>query len=371
MSITLGLRWYLHGSRDFEVNPDMIVLLDGVALGGNLRYAAKAAELSYRHAWGLLKHWEQNVGEPLVSMTKGRGAVLTPAGEALRQTWHKTAERLHSQLEDAAHHAELALANLLHAAPAAPLRICASHGFGIARLRDLLREKGAGKELEVRFLGSEASLQHYAQGDCDLAGFHLPLGDLGKRLLERFQPWLNPKRDVLLAVETRELGFMSRPDVVCTRIEDLARLKLRFINRQAAAGSRLIFDLLLKDAALKPAQINGYHNEEYTHSAVATMIASNGADVGFGARAAAEQFHLRFTPVVTERYFLILRRDALMTDAIVALRRILAGRAYQRQLTQTPGCDARHAGELLELKALTALFSATSKRPAKTARAGG
>ena len=64
-------------------------------------------------------------------------------------------------------------------------------------------------------------------------------------------------------------------------VKDIHKKKLRFINRQANSGSRLLFDTLLADHGINDSEINGYEQLEFTHDAVAAMIASDAADVGF------------------------------------------------------------------------------------------
>ncbi len=366
MEIQLSLRWQLAGKPPEELPADLIKLLDGIARGGKLVYAAEAAQLSYRHAWGVIKHWEGRLGVMLVNLEQGRGAGLTPAGEALRDLWAKTAERTAAVLTDAAAHASHQLTALTHTADHSNFRIAASHSFGVSTLAELLRR--AGVLLELQFVGSEESLKRYAAGACEVAGFHLPLGKHGKTLWSRFQPYLDARRDILVLVETRELGFMADPRHARIGIEDLAGSKLRFQNRQAGAGSRLVFDLLLEEAGLKSTAITGYHNEEYTHVAVAAMIASGEADVGFGARAAAVKFGLAFWPEVTEKYLLVVAREALDSSPLVALPHLLAGRAYQRELKQVPGCDARGAGRRIEFKGLSGILGVTGEKRRRTAR---
>jgi len=53
------------------------------------------------------------------------------------------------------------------------LRINASHGFAVAKLRDLLlSEEGLG--VDIRYVASQSALVSLAQEGCDLAGMHLP-----------------------------------------------------------------------------------------------------------------------------------------------------------------------------------------------------
>ena len=77
---------------------------------------------------------------------------------------------------------------------------------------------------------------------------------------------------------------------------DLARKRLRFVNRQSGSGTRLLIDRLLADEGVDPAALVGYCDEEFTHPAVAATVASGAADAGFGLRAAAAEYGLAFVP---------------------------------------------------------------------------
>lgn len=363
MQIELGLRWHLKGKDREELPPELIALLDGIVTGGNLRHAARVARLSYRHAWGLVKHWEKFFEHALVALERGRGATLTEAGEALRETWHKSLERLQPALGDAANFAARGLEPLTRTHEEGSLTVVASHGFGLSTLCDLLRAEAVNVDLQL--LGSEQSLARYAHGECKLAGFHLPEGDLGARLWQRFMPLLDARRDVLLLVETRELGFISRRDNPVGGIRDIARRKLRFLNRQAGAGSRLVFDLLLADAGLKPSAIHGYHHEEYTHLAVAAVVAAGEADCAFGVRGAAERFGLAFQREVNEQYLLVLPREAMHRKPYSLLKRLLSSQAYKQTLGATAGSEARGSGRLIELKQIPTLLRLPARRAAR------
>jgi molybdate-binding protein len=113
-------------------------------------------------------------------------------------------------------------------------------------------------------------------------------------------------------------------------LRDIAKRRLRFVNRQSGAGSRLFFDLLLADAGLKPSSIQGDHNEEYTHLAVAAMVAAGEADVGFGARAATKRFGLQFHREVREKYLLAVPREDLHRKPCALLQHVLGSTVVKR-----------------------------------------
>ena len=87
-------------------------------------------------------------------------------------------------------------------------------------------------------------------------------------------------------------------------LADVARLRLRFVNRERGSGTRLLFDALLASQRLKPSEIVGYDREEFTHMATAATVRAGMADVAFGIEAAARAHQLAFVGLVTERYHL-------------------------------------------------------------------
>jgi molybdate transport system regulatory protein len=69
---------------DGRIGPGKIELLEQVAAFGSISAAARAMEMSYKHAWDLIEEMNQLFGKPLVSaQTGGRhggGAQLTQLG---------------------------------------------------------------------------------------------------------------------------------------------------------------------------------------------------------------------------------------------------------------------------------------------------
>jgi molybdate transport system regulatory protein len=69
------------------LGPGKIELLEHIASGGSLAWAAAELEMSYRRAWALLEELERAFGEPIAVRTKGGvsggGAELTPFARRL------------------------------------------------------------------------------------------------------------------------------------------------------------------------------------------------------------------------------------------------------------------------------------------------
>jgi len=131
-----------------------------------------------------------------------------------------------------------------------------------------------------------------------------------------------------------------------SNLNSLSRRSVRFVNRQPESGTRTIFDELLKQEGLSKSSISGYLDEEFTHIAVAAMVASGAVDAGFGIKAAANKFGLNFIPVVTETYVLAIDRQIPMA-IITELKRILKSRKFKTRVNTMPGYNVKQAGEEL------------------------
>ena len=59
MKIDLDLAWSIElGGQRFVIEPLLFRLIEAVDQGGHLKFAASAAGVSYRHAWGLMRTWK-------------------------------------------------------------------------------------------------------------------------------------------------------------------------------------------------------------------------------------------------------------------------------------------------------------------------
>lgn len=307
-ALTLDLTWTLVlGEERVTIEPVLFALLEGVREGGHLNHAARAAGVSYRHAWGLMRAWETRLETPLILLERGRGASLTPVGTALLAARTTVRADLAPVLERAASAAARSLAGTLRPAPRA-VRVASSHGESMAALAE---ELGAARwNVTLETTGSERALRRYQRGDADVAGFHLPLGELGRTVSQVLLALLDDDRDHVFLLERRVLGLMSRPDLPVQSLDALPDSGLRLINRQPGSGTRLVLDGLLGAKGIAPGAIEGYRREEHTHTAVAAIVASGAADAGLGIAGAAAQFGLSFTPLVQERFYVCLRRGA-------------------------------------------------------------
>jgi molybdate-binding protein len=160
--------------------------------------------------------------------------------------------------------------------------------------------------------------------------------------------WLDPDQHSLVHIAGREQGlFIARGNPLgITGLADLTRREVRFVNRQAGSGTRMLLEMMLGAEGIAPDTVNGFNSAEFTHSAVAAYIASGMADVGIGVRTAAERFKLDFIPLTRERYFFAMRNDAQGEPLMRQLFGVLQHADYHRMVNALPGYDAAQTGAI-------------------------
>jgi molybdate-binding protein len=132
-------------------------------------------------------------------------------------------------------------------------------------------------------------------------------------------------------------------------LADLPRAGVRMVNRQIGSGSRIEFDQLLSGAGIDTGAIEGYLSEEFTHLAVAATVAGGKADAGYGIRAAAAQYELDYIPLLTERYYLACRRNALRQPALAELLEVLRSEDFRKIIAGLPGYGDAITGKIFDV----------------------
>lgn len=317
----------------------LLALLKAIHDSGSIAQAARGVGLSYRYAWGLLRDAEALFGQPLLSTSRGRGTILTVLAKKLVWADRRIVARLAPTLESLASE----LATDLVTEPET-LRIDASHGFAIAALTTLMQERDM--PVTLRYRNATEAVAALARGECHVAGFHVPCGVHERQTAAWYQRRLDPASHRLIHLAGREQGLFVAPGNPrqIRALADLTRPGIRFVNRQAGSGTRMLLEMLLNQYGIAADRIQGYNNAEFTHSAVAAYIASGMADVGLGLRTAATRFGLDFIPLLRERYFFAVRADMLETPLMQQLLGILRDPGYHRIVAALPGYDATGTG---------------------------
>lgn len=324
----------------------LLALLRSIEETGSIARAAQVVGLSYRYAWGLLREAEALFGHGLMQTGRGRGTRLSPLAEKLIWADRRVSARLSPTLESLASELETELGKTVGDSPQA-IRLDASHGFAVAAFLKLATESGLS--IDLRYRNSTDAVAALSRSESDLAGFHVPLGEFEAQSADRFSKWLDPKSHRLIHLAVRTQGLFVNPGnpLGIRGLDDLVRPEVRFVNRQAGSGTRLLLELMLPSLGIAPAQVNGYENTEFTHSAVAAFIASGMADVGFGVQTAAERFKLDFIPLARERYFFAVGTEALEQPQMRRMLDVVNTDVFRTMVQHLAGYDASDTGTLL------------------------
>ncbi|WP_407529265.1 substrate-binding domain-containing protein [Methylobacterium oryzisoli] len=276
---------------------ETLAVLRAIAVTSSVQGAAADLGLSYRAVWERVRVLEASVGQQLVRKTRGHGSTLTATGAALCEALTGASAGLAMPLAREGRALQARLADLL--ATPHRLTVAASHD---PLLMEVFSEWGEG---DLAVVGSREAVTRLVEGRADAAGFHC-----GTLTLEAAGPPFSdlvpdPAFRLHLLFE-REQGLLvaAGNPLDLRTVDDLRATRARFVNRQIGSGTRLWFDRLLAEAGIAADAIVGYGLEEFTHQAVAAVIASGAADAGLGARAAAERFGLDFLSVGWEAYYL-------------------------------------------------------------------
>jgi putative molybdopterin biosynthesis protein len=209
-----------------------------------------------------------------------------------------------------------------------------------------------GRRLVSANVGSLGGLMALRRGEAHFAGSHLLDPESGEYNLSYIAQYLPDVQVRVVALVGREQGLIvqqGNPKAI-HRLEDLINPEIQFVNRQRGAGTRILLDYHLSKNGFEGCQISGYHQEEFTHLAVAAAVASGRADCGLGIAAAAQALDLDFVPLFNERYDLIIPQVYFEHALLAPLWNLFTNHEFKKMVSSLPGYDisvmGRNIGEL-------------------------
>jgi putative molybdopterin biosynthesis protein len=231
---------------------------------------------------------------------------------------------------------------------------------------DLIAQFLAGhdRRLASANVGSQGGLVALRRGEAHLAGSHLldpETGEYNISYIRRYLPDVKVKVVTLVGREQgllvqrgnpkhiKSLGDLSRPGVESARptVSAGEAERVRFVNRQRGAGTRVLLDYQLNLLGVETDSIIGYDQEEYTHLGVAAAVASGRADCGLGIAAAAKALELDFVPLYQERYDLVIPKEYAESDLLMPLFAVLENQDFRAAVAALPGYDVSQMGNLV------------------------
>lgn len=222
-----------------------------------------------------------------------------------------------------------------------------SHDLTLDLMAQFLAEHD--RRLASANVGSQGGLIALRRAEAHIAGSHLldtESGEYNISYIRQYMPNIPVK---VVALVGREQGLIIRrgnPKGIKS-LEDLAQLKVQFVNRQRGAGTRVLLDYHLNLMAIPPISIVGYSQEEYTHLGVAAAVASGRADCGLGIAAAAQALDLDFIPLFDERYDLVIPKAHAGSDLLAPLFGLLDDSDFRKAVSQLMGYDVSVMGTII------------------------
>jgi putative molybdopterin biosynthesis protein len=220
-----------------------------------------------------------------------------------------------------------------------------SHDPVLDLAASLLRARDPLLTLVSAPVGSLGGLVALREGLCHVAGCHLLDPASGEYTL----PWIErvlPGRDVdVVRLVHRDQGLIVAPGnpLGLRGLEDLERV--RYVNRQRGAGTRVLLDHELGRLGLDVEAIDGYTREEPTHLAVAAAVAAGRVDTGLGVMSAARAFGLDFVPVAREPFDLVM---APGEPAVAPLLALLADPGFKAAVEDLGGYSTAETGAVIQ-----------------------
>lgn len=222
-----------------------------------------------------------------------------------------------------------------------------SHDMIMDVISDMMAADYQNMYLSSTHVGSMGGLMALQRGETTIAPTHL-LNEADGRYNEAVLKQLfGPGRIALIKGVDRIQGIMVKKGnpLGIRGVEDLKRV--RYVNRQRGAGTRVLLDYRLKQAGIRPEEIDGYDKEAATHMAVAALVASEEIDAGMGIKPAADAMGLDFIEVGVEEYDFAIDRQNLQLPQVQAFLEILSSEVFHEKLAELGGYGWHQAGDII------------------------
>lgn len=223
-----------------------------------------------------------------------------------------------------------------------------SHDLSMDVLHSLLRKKNPERFLVSSHVGSMGGILAIQKGEAHIAGVHLFDEESGEYNQSYVEKYMKDKEVVLVQLVYRQQGlFVKKGNPLgISSVRDLVQPGITYINRQRGAGTRLLFDYLLKQEAVDRDGIYGYSREAVSHLSVAAAVAGGTADVGLGIYSAAAAMDLDFIPVAEERYDLLMSQAFYHSSQGKELLACIRSEEFASEMEALGGYSCRDSGKV-------------------------
>lgn len=214
-----------------------------------------------------------------------------------------------------------------------------SHDMTIDLLSSQLKRERTDMKIVSSHVGSMAGVMAIRKGEAHVAGIHLLDPETKEYNVSYVKKLLGGQEVVLYPFLKRTQGWIvpQGNPLGVKGVTDLAESQADYANRQKGAGTRILFDLLLKEQGLSPEQINGYDREMFSHLSVAAEVKGNERAVGLGIYPAAKAMNLEFLPVADESYDLLMTKAFFESEQGRWLQAVIQSEAFKAEVDKIGG----------------------------------
>jgi putative molybdopterin biosynthesis protein len=213
---------------------------------------------------------------------------------------------------------------------------------------NLIQIKYPSRRLSSSHVGSMGGIMAIKRSEAHLAGIHLLDETTGTYNTSYIQKYLGDQKVAQIKCVKRLQGLMVAPGnpKKIQSLNDIREGRIRYVNRQKGSGTRILLDYLLKQNRISSEPIEGYGREEFTHLAVAALVAADSADTGLGVYAASKVYHLDFIPICEEEYDFIVPEDYLEMEGVQCFIKILQSVEFRNALEKLGGYVMNDTGKV-------------------------
>jgi putative molybdopterin biosynthesis protein len=213
-----------------------------------------------------------------------------------------------------------------------------------------LEHHPAGVRAYRQNLGSFAGLLALYQDRADLAAIHLWDSDSNSYNIPYVRRLLPGIPAVVIHLGCRMQGFYvarGNPKNI-KQWEDLVQPGIRFVNREAGSGTRVLIDEQFRILGINRQMVKGYENLEFSSLAVASAVSRGIVDVGVGSVKASLQVRdIDFIPLRRERYELVIKKEDINRAPFQVVLEILSSPAFKAELQGLGDYDLSETGKIV------------------------
>lgn len=223
------------------------------------------------------------------------------------------------------------------------LVLIGSHDLILDVMADMMPNLYGNMYVSSTHVGSMGGLMALKRKEAHMAPIHLLDEATGEYNVSYLRKMFNEPMAIIKGVQ-RVQGLMVKKGnpLGIKSIEDLK--KVRYVNRQRGAGTRILFDYMLKTSGINPEEINGYDREATTHMALAALVQSDSADTGLGIQSAARAMGLDFVEIGVEDYDFAVPQKYLELPLVKAFIAILKSEEWKDRLMELGGYNCEQSG---------------------------